>query len=195
MRNMKVGIRNVKRIGVFLIGLFFIMACGAGSTENEEVTEAETAQSSTKKMSLIEKFDFEDLEGNKFNWDDTKGKLVVVNFWATWCKPCIKEMPSISEANSQLKDQNVVFIVASDEDVEKIKKFESKHHYSFKLMRSNASVFDLEVQALPTTLIINEEGEIVFNEIGARDWASEKSIALIKSFSTKQLGDSSGEAL
>lgn len=184
MRNMKVKIRNVKRIGVFLIGLFFIMACGAGSTETEEV--AETDQSSTKEMSLIEKFNFEDLEGNKFNWDDTKGKLVFVNFWATWCKPCIKEMPSISEANSQLRDQNVVFIVASDEDVEKIKKFESKHQYSFKLMRSNASVFDLGVQALPTTIIINEAGEIVFNEIGARDWASEKSIALIKSFSTKQ---------
>jgi len=78
-----------------------------------------------------------------------------------------------------------MFIIASDEDVEKIRKFESKHHYSFNLVHSNTSVFDLDVQALPSTMIINENGEIVFNEIGARDWSSDKNIALIKSFSIK----------
>ncbi len=172
------------RISIALmIAILFIAGC---STETSKVEDKANEKAPSKELSLIEKFDFRDLEGNKLDWAETKGKLVFVNFWATWCKPCIKEMPSVSEANIQLKDDNVLFIVASDEDVDKISKFESKHHYNFKLMQSKASVFDLGIQALPTTLIINENGEIVFNEIGARDWASEKSIALIKSFSTKK---------
>jgi len=179
---MKIEIRNLKFAAPILSAVFLLFSCGSNSNSTEEKED----DTSTKELSLVEKFDFEDLEGNTIDWGETKGKLVFVNFWATWCKPCIKEMPSVSEANIQLKDDNVLFIVASDEDVEKIPKFESKHHYSFKLMHSKASVFDLGIQALPTTLIINENGEVVFNEIGARDWASEKSIALIKSFSVKK---------
>ena len=179
---MKIEMKNLKFTAPILLAIFLLFSCGSSSKSTEEKED----NASAKELSLVEKFDFEDLEGNKFEWTDTKGKLVFVNFWATWCKPCIKEMPSVSEANIQLKDDNVIFIVASDEDVEKIKKFESKHHYSFGLVHSKTSVFDLGVQALPTTIIINEEGVIVFNEIGARDWASEKSIALIKSFSVKK---------
>lgn len=164
--------------------MILLLAVGCGSNSSD--TQSETREENFKELPLVERFDFEDLEGNKINWKETKGKLVFMNFWATWCKPCIKEMPSVSEANIQLKEEGVFFIVASDEDVSKIKKFESKHHYSFKLLRSRTSVFDLEIQALPTTIIINEEGEIVFNEIGARDWSSEKNIALINSFSSKE---------
>lgn len=179
---MKKRMRKIGWTNALFVGLFLIIGCGSNTSENEGDSNKENLQ----ELPLVERFDFEDLEGNKVDWSETKGKLVFVNFWATWCKPCIKEMPSLSEANIQLKDEGVLFIVASDEDVSKIKKFESKHHYSFSLLHSNTSVFDLDVQALPTTIIINEEGEIVFNEIGSRDWSSDKSIALIKSFSSKQ---------
>lgn len=174
--------RKVKLIIAVLMITMFAVGCGEKNSEKEEGENGETLQ----ELPLTQRFDFEDLEGNEFDWADTKGKLVFINFWATWCKPCIREMPSLSEANIQLKDEGVIFIVASDEEVKKIKKFESKHYYSFKLSHSTVSVFDLDVQALPTTLIINENGEIVFNEIGARDWSSDKSIALIKSFSIKK---------
>lgn len=171
---------------IILLVLIFIVGCSSKDSDSSETDTSYLAEYEAAlklhDLPLIERFSFEDLEGNKFDWREAKGKLVFVNFWATWCKPCIKEMPSISKANTQLKKE-VLFIIASDEEVAKIKKFESKHHYSFALMHSNTSVFDLDIQALPTTLIINEKGEIVFNEIGVRDWASEKSITLIKSFS------------
>lgn len=179
--NTKIDMIKITWVAFLFIGLFFMFGCGSNSSKTEFDSDEENLQ----ELPLVERFDFEDLKGNKLNWDDTKGKLVFVNFWATWCKPCIKEMPSISEANIKLKEDGVMFIVASDEDVSKIKKFESKHHYSFSLLHSNTSVFDLDIQALPTTIIINEEGKIVFNEIGSRDWSSEKSIDLIKSFSLK----------
>ena len=167
---------------IFLALMLFVISCEtkpSDSSDNESSVKLE-------ELPLIERFAFEDLEGTKIDWDSTKGKVVLVNFWATWCKPCIKEMPSLSEAYIKLKDHNVIFIVASDEDVKKIKKFESRHHYNFDLLHSKTSVFDLDVQALPTTLIINEKGEVVFNEIGARNWNSDKNIELIKSFVSKK---------
>ena len=87
--------KKFKRTNALLIGLFFVVGCGSNSSE----AESETKEENLQELPLVERFDFEDLEGNKMNWSDTKGKLVFVNFWATWCKPCIKEMPSISEAN------------------------------------------------------------------------------------------------
>lgn len=170
-------------MGVAILVLTALVSgCGSNSSNNGDKNNAENLQD----LPLIERFNFEDLEGNKMDWSSTKGKVVFINFWATWCKPCIKEMPSISMAYTKLKDDNVVFIIASDEEVEKIKKFEAKHYYNFQFTHSNTSVFELDVQALPTTMIINKNGEIVFNEIGARDWSSDKSIALIKSFSSKK---------
>jgi len=163
--------------------LLFLLSCN--TTEKEEVVE-EVDGVSLEELPLIERFSFKNLDGSTINFSETTGKLVFINFWATWCKPCIKEMPSISEAYLKLKDQDIIFLIASDEEVEKIKKFESKHYYSFNLIHSSTSVFELDVKALPTTIIINEKGEIVFNEIGARDWSSDKSIALINSFRIKQ---------
>lgn len=165
-----------------LSGILLGIAFGCRQ-QNEKTNDKADEKQPDKPLAMVDKFDFEDLEGNKFDWNTTKGKLVFVNFWATWCKPCIKEMPSISEAQRQLPE--VIFVVASDESPEKILKYATKHHFSFELMRSNTSVFDLDVKALPTTLIINENGKIVFNEIGARDWANEKNIELIKKFSAK----------
>ncbi len=177
MENRRGEIESLILRNTVLLLMLFMFGCTTNTKETSEGLQSEKLQ----ELPLIERFAFEDLEGKKIDWTETNGKLVFVNFWATWCKPCIKEMPSISEANIKLKEE-VIFIVASDEDVEKIKKFESKHHYSFKLLRSKTPVFDLDIQALPTTIIIDKNGKIVFNEIGSRNWASDKNIALIKSF-------------
>ena len=85
-------------------------------------------------------------------------------------------MPDIDKAAKLLKDDNFVFLAASDEDLDKIKQFAAKSEFSFQIVRSKTSVFDLDISALPTTMVINTEGEIVFNEVGARDWSSENEI-------------------
>ena len=82
----------------------------------------------------------------------------------------------------KLKDEDFIFLAASDENLDKIKKFAAKNNYSFKIVHSKTSVFDLEITALPTTFIINKEGEIVYNEVGARDWAGENTIAKLRKY-------------
>lgn len=164
---------------IVLIIVVFFMACGNKSTDTSEKEQ----QVISKEKPLIERFSFEDTEGNEVNISESKGKIVFLNFWATWCKPCIEEMPSINLAYNKLKDKGVVFIVASDEEPEKLKKFASKYNFDFTLIHSRISVFELNIKALPTTMIIDTKGEIVFNEVGSRDWSSESNIDLIQSFS------------
>ena len=122
-----------------------------------------------------------DLEGNRFDLKTLKGKTVYLNFWATWCKPCIKEMPSIDRARNILADDNFVFLAASDEKKEKIRKFRERYDFGFEIVQVQGDIFDLDIRALPTTFIINEEGKIDLNEVGAREWDQDANLNLISS--------------
>ena len=66
---------------------------------------------------------YEDLSGNPIELADYKGKRVLVNYWATWCRPCIEEMPDLLKLQDMLTAENYVFLLASDESVKKIEKF------------------------------------------------------------------------
>ena len=152
-------------IGLFLLANSF--GCQNGSKGNE-------AQDLPEK--LVDRIQLVDLDGNDIPLTNFKGKTIFLNYWATWCRPCLAEMPDIDKAAKILEKEDYVFIAASDEDLDKIKKFAAKNNYSFQIVHSKTSVFDLDITALPTTFVISKEGEIVYNEVGARDWAGENTL-------------------
>ena len=107
-----------------------------------------------------------------------KGKTVFVNFWATWCKPCLSEMPSIEKAQNILRNEEIIFLLASDESVQQIAEFRTRHDYEFNYSRIENSE-DLDIQALPTTFIFDPEGRLVFSEPGERNWDDSANINMI----------------
>ncbi len=119
-----------------------------------------------------------DLSGNTFDLDSYKGKTVFINFWATWCKPCIQEMPTLAIAQEKFKNENIVFLYASNEEPEQIEKFQKKHPYDFHYVRVE-NLEELNIQALPTTYIFNADGKLKFSEAGLRIWDSTENIELI----------------
>lgn len=120
-----------------------------------------------------------DLDGNPIDLQQFRGKTLFINFWATWCKPCLREMPSIQKAKQLLDKDGVVFLFASNEEVEEIKVFKQENTYDFRYLRiENAEEIGLE--ALPTTYIINPEGELVFSESGYRQWDSNENLDIIR---------------
>lgn len=122
-----------------------------------------------------------DEHGNTFDFEDAKGKVVVVNFWATLCPPCIAEMPSLEKLYHTYKDE-VVFLLVSNEDTEVISKFKKKNHYNFLAYSSISAqpeIFD--TSSIPRTYVIDKEGSIVIDKSGAADWNSEKVKELINS--------------
>ena len=114
-------------------------------------------------------------EGQSVKLSALKGKLVFLNFWATWCPPCLAEMPAINELyNEFTSDPNVVFLmIDADNDPAKSKRFFEKNGYRSPLYFLTAvPPAELYAGTLPTTVVISKSGEIVFREKGAADYAS-----------------------
>lgn len=98
-----------------------------------------------------------------------KGKTIFINFWATWCRPCIEELPSIENAQNILRSKDVIFLLASSESLEEIQDFKKNQPYKLKYVRVENSEA-LNIQALPTTFIFGPEGKLVYSEAGYRKW-------------------------
>jgi len=131
-------------------------------------------------ISKTPKITYVDLSGVEVRLSDYKGKKVLVNYWATWCGPCVKEMPALLKAQEILKESNYVFLLVSDESVEKILNFKSENAYDFNFLRLTSSMDLLGIYALPTTYIYNEKGEKVKEIVGSVIWDSKKMIQTLK---------------
>lgn len=119
-----------------------------------------------------------DLNGEKINSSNLQGKTVFINFWATWCRPCIQEMPSIAALQTQLAGKNIEFFFASDEEVDKIQKFMVDRKMSLKFVRIE-NPESLGLEALPTTFIFDANGSLVFSEVGFKKWDETATIEMV----------------
>ena len=147
-----------------------IIACN-GENNNATVTDNKTAES-------ISKLKLADLNGQSIDLEQYNNKTVFVNFWATWCKPCLQEMPSIQRAKEVLKHEDIVFLFASDETAGQIEGFKSVHDYDFNYVRAE-NLEELNIMALPTTFIFDKKGKLVFSEMGYKKWDDKKNIEMI----------------
>ena len=115
-----------------------------------------------------------DENGKSYNFNNAKEKVVVLNFWATWCPPCIAEMPSMEKLYKDYKDE-VVFLFVSNESQEVISKFKQKNDYDFLVYSSvTATPKLLEASSIPRTFVLDPQGHIVIDKTGAADWNSDK---------------------
>jgi thiol-disulfide isomerase/thioredoxin len=128
-----------------------------------------------EKREIISDYNWQlrDQDGLPFNFSEAKGKVVFLNFWATWCPPCIAEMPSIEALYSDYKNK-VVFLLVSNEDIETINSFKDKNNYSFKFFNPiSKPPNDLQTNSIPQTYIIDKSGKIVMDKSGAANWNSD----------------------
>lgn len=147
----------------FAVGL---LLAGCGETHDHE---AEAAATDAARVGPAPDFTLKDLEGNEVSLSDYKGEVVLLNFWATWCGPCKIEMPWFVEFQRQYKDKGfTVLAVSLDDDIDPVAPFVEKYELNFPVVWGDNETADKfgGVAALPTTLIINREGEIVDSHTG-----------------------------
>jgi peroxiredoxin len=119
-----------------------------------------------------EKADFTltDLQGKAWRLHDLHGKVVLVNFWATWCPPCRKEMPDLEALYSKFKDEGFVVLAISDEEAAKVTPFIAERKISYPvLLDPGRKVNDLfKVEGIPKSFVYNREGKLVAQSIDMR---------------------------
>ncbi len=119
---------------------------------------------------------FSDLENNIFTLQNFKGKNLFINYWATWCNPCLAEMPYMAELYENYKDEeDIIFLYLSREKLEIIKNYIPKDE-SLQQLPIYKIITDDEFFAtsgIPTTFIVNSEGEVIVKDLGSAFWNDE----------------------
>lgn len=141
------------------------------TTQKPQATSQNKASSNnTSQANKAIDFTLYDLDGNKISLNDFRGKSVYLNFWATWCPPCRKEMPAMEKIYQEYKDKGlVVLTIDIGEDKETVKKFIKDNNFNFEvLLDSDQSVADkYSITSIPVSYFIDKDGNINDKRVGA----------------------------
>ena len=120
-------------------------------------------------------FTLPDLEGKLHGLADFRGRVVVLNFWATWCPPCIDEMPSLERLHQAMADRGVAVIAVSvDERFSDVPAFVKRFDLTFSVLYDEGKKVSRKYQTFkyPETYILDREGRLKSKVVGPRDWAA-----------------------
>lgn len=124
-----------------------------------------------------EKVDFstwqlQDEQGKTVLFSEFQGKLILVNFWATWCPPCIAEKPSFQKLYNDYQDR-VVFLFVTSDPADKVVAYKEKHQYTLPMYfpLSNTPKL-LESTSIPASYLIDQQGRVILKKFSAADWNS-----------------------
>ena len=167
---------NLKNI-IFLIFLFCFSIFSSISQTNEDVPLNNIAINEIPKS--ISPIIFEDFLGNKISLEEYRGKLVIINFWATWCAPCKKEMPSLDKLykNSDFKNLEVFAVNMEEPNKEKTEKFfENLKIQKLEIFFDYDLDFvkEFKLRGVPTTVLINKQGKEFARIIGEVNFEDRK---------------------
>jgi thiol-disulfide isomerase/thioredoxin len=174
MNIMKYNLPALLKLLIIFALTLSLSACGE-KTNQEQITDDEEVVLGFDQMEL------ENFFGKQIRLEDFRQKKVLVNFWATWCRPCIAEMPSLERTKAILEQEDYIFLSISDESMEKIRDFADKNEWNFNYFRLKQRVTEFEILSLPTTIVFDENGVEVWRHVGIEEWDSEEILAKLRS--------------
>lgn len=120
---------------------------------------------------------FKDAASNSVTLASLRGRVVFINFWATWCPPCLAELPSINTLHQKFKgNTSVMFLMVDvDDKLNKSVPFIKDHSYDLPVYGTLDEIPEVLVgQSIPTTVVVNKKGELVFRHDGVADYSGDK---------------------
>ena len=133
-------------------------------------------------------FSLTDLDGDTHRLSSYLGKVVIINFWATWCPPCRAEMPSMQRAWETIQPEGMIMLginVGEDEDT--IFAFTANYPVEFPLLldQDSTTVANWPVRGLPTTYVIDPQGRIAYQAVGGREWDDPEILSQLRALQTQ----------
>jgi thiol-disulfide isomerase/thioredoxin len=161
------------RTGVVLfIGVLFLAALLC-LQKNEAAAKSQDS-SGAKRLTVYEKagdWSFKTLDGKPVAFSDFRGQVVFLNFWATWCVPCVEEMPGIEKLAKRLEKEDVAFLLITDEKEKKVRRFLEKHKLDLPIyIRGKKHPKTFKTKRLPITYILDRQGNIAMRRTGSTEW-------------------------
>lgn len=163
-----------------------LLATGLMNPDVAEITQArnsENTEAITEKASLTVvdyNLKLTDRDGNTHWLEAFKGKVIFLNFWATWCPPCIAELPSIDKLHEEMGDDVAFVLLSFDDDFEKAKAFDKRKGYDLPIYAPASNLPAMfQSSALPTTYIIDAKGNLALTRKGMADIATRNSKNLL----------------
>ena len=127
-------------------------------------------------------FTLENLEGKEVSLKDYRGKIVFLNFWATWCPPCRLEMPSMNRLYNEYKDKGFVILAINlRENADRARTYRDQEELDFPILLDRDGEVGLMfgVRSIPATYLIDRTGTVIGGALGPRDWAGRDAFKLI----------------
>ncbi|MCE5329504.1 TlpA family protein disulfide reductase [bacterium] len=156
---------KIKKLIIFFLTISLVMVLGLIALS------CSSAANNTNKNTdgYANNFTLYDLNKNKVSLSDFQGKIVVLNFWASWCPPCVQEAPDFAETYNSYKAKGVQFLGISNDDVNALEKFIKDKNIGYPTL-IDGSIDKIMpkwgINALPTTFILGRNGEILFHNVG-----------------------------
>jgi peroxiredoxin len=150
------------------------LAAVAGFLANRGMTPTPTATHAIAQQSVDALFALRlpDADGKEHAFEQWRGKVIVANFWATWCPPCRKEIPDFADVSRAFASEAVQFVGISIDDADKVRRFDEELDVPYPLLIASPQVLALatgfgnQAQALPFTVIFDREGKVRHVKLG-----------------------------
>lgn len=170
----------MKRITYFIAALLIVMSWGEKS-----VAQQDGSNWFVQMGQVSPEFDFSRKDGSQEKISDHRGKVVMINFFATWCPPCRAELPRVQEEIwNKYKDhpEFELFVLGREENWDVLDPFIEKSGYTFPILPdADRSIFDLFApQSIPRNVILDREGKIIYQSIGYTEAEFDKMVSIIE---------------
>lgn len=153
---------------LFLISLSFVTILSCSKKKSDEKV-ADTNQNDKQYEQAVD-FTLKDLQEKTYQLSDLKGKVVYLNFWATWCSPCIQEIPELVEIHQEFKNQGfeILGLTVQGSDKEKAYQLMKEYKIPYPLLWGNDSDVGerYKIRVMPTSFVVDREGRIHQQIIG-----------------------------